>query len=302
MIPKGIELLPKYRYIDVKQSHFSKFWTQGVFAITCRLKRAIPINLCNEVSILAPKGICALHDVCYAEESVGKMFPDEERKWFCKIYKRIKMHSIKIVTVSQFSKQRIENILGIESEKIIVASNGWQHFKEIDADESVFDRFQTIKKGNYYFTVSSSNPNKNVKWIIENAKIFPENQYVIGGKNIDHIIDFSKYSNVIYVGFLEDTEMKSLMKHCKAFLFPSIYEGFGIPPIEALSVGADIIVSNTASLPEIFEDAAHYINPENVNVDINALIKKTRTDGRKVLEKYSWEKSAGIILELLRKW
>lgn len=259
------------------------------------------MNLCNEVSMLAPKGICALHDICYAEEDAGKAFPEEERAWFLKIYKRICRHSLRVITVSEFSKSRIAEKLGIPADKILVAGNGWQHFQRVETGEGIFDRFPKIEKKNYYLTVSSANPNKNVQWIVKNAEKYPSNQYVLGGKNLDRIIDFSKHSNIIYVGFLDDVDMKSLMKECKAFVFPSYYEGFGIPPMEAMSAGAEIIISTAASLPEVFGESARYIDPDDAGVDLNELLVQKTTQRQKVLEQNSWEKSGEKIYQMLQE-
>lgn len=299
LVPAGVEELPRYQNIRVIQSHFSNLWTQGIFAVHTRLRRAVPINLCNEVSLLAPKGIAALHDVCYAEEN--DFFPAEERSWFLKAYGRIKRHTRKIITVSEFSKQRITALLGIRPEQIAVIGNGWQHFASVSADEAVFERFPQVMRGQYYFTMSSANRNKNVDWVIENAKHFPGNCYVIGGKGLDRIFDFSRLKNVVYLGYLKDEEAKALMKYCRAFVFPSFYEGFGIPPLEAASAGAPVVVSGAASLPEIFGESAHYIDPCDAGTDLNALLEEPVKTVQPVLLRYSWEKSAGQLYKLLKE-
>ena len=78
------------------------------------------------------------------------------------------------------------------------------------------------------------------------------------------------------LGIWEDEEVKALMKNCKAFVFPSYYEGFGIPPLEAMSVGARIIVAKSASLPEIYGDAAVYIDAQNPYCNLNELLENTK--------------------------
>ena len=116
---------------------------------------------------------------------------------------------------------------------------------------------------------------------------------------MDKEIDFSQYKNVIYTGFLKDEDAKALMKYCKAFIFPSFYEGFGIPPLEAMSTGAPVIVSTAGSLVEIFGKSAHYINPENADVDIEELMQEPVEAFEGILEKYSWKLSAEKFYELL---
>ena len=87
-------------------------------------------------------------------------------------------------------------------------------------------------------------------------------------------------------GYITDGEIKYLMANCKAFIFPSFFEGFGIPPLEALSVGAKIIVSNTSCLPEIFGDSAYYIDPHNYNINLDDLLSISVKDRQLVLNRF----------------
>lgn len=305
LVPADAKEVPDYRNIKVIISQKTKYWTQVVFGSFACLHGMTPVNLCNEVSMTAPKGIVCLHDVCYAETADIFPYVDEipaqEREWFLRIYKRIKKKTKRIITVSEFSKQRIEKLLGIPAEKITVIGNGWQHFKEIKEDESVFIQNPHLAKGEYFYTLTSANKNKNADWVLRAARLNPDRQFVISGKGLEGIADFKEYPNVIYTGFASDRTAKALMKHCKAFLFPSYYEGFGIPPLEALSTGAQIIVSERASLPEIFGNAAHYINPDNPNVDLEKLLKENVGNPESVLTGYSWKNAAEKLLLLLEE-
>ena len=84
-------------------------------------------------------------------------------------------------------------------------------------------------------------------------------------------------------------------------MLPSLYEGFAIPPLEALSVGVPIILSNTSCLPEIYGTAAHYIDPYDYqSIDLDAILRQSVTDANTVLQKYSWQKSAAAFLEIFR--
>ena len=93
--------------------------------------------------------------------------------------------------------------------------------------------------------------------------------------------------------------MKALMSKCKAFIFPSYYEGFGIPPLEALSVGAKIIVSKAACLPEIYGNTAHYIDPDNPDINLNQLLEQPVESPERILEKYTYDNAAEQLIACL---
>lgn len=304
LVPANVEKIPEYKNIRVIRSKHSRFWTQGVFALYTVLHRMIPVNLCNEVSLLAPKGIVCLHDVCYAETKDVYPQVDEfaldEIHWFQKLYSRIKQKAAIVITVSEFSKSRIVKLIGIDAEKIQVIGNGWQHFEHTKVQDNLFEEYPQLKEKEYYFTLTSANKNKNLAWVLGAASYNKDETFVIAGKNLDKVADFSRYPNVCYVGYASDELAKALMVHCKAFLFPSFYEGFGIPPLEALSTGAQVVVSKAASLPEIFGETVHYISPTNPKVNLDLLISEPVAKPGDVLSYYSWKNSAEKLYHLLK--
>ena len=92
------------------------------------------------------------------------------------------------------------------------------------------------------------------------------------------------------------------MQHCRAFLHPAVFEGFGIPPLEALSQGARILLSNASCLPELYGDTAAYFDPQDYQVDLDALLAQPVSKPDKLLEKYSWDKTARFWLEQFRRY
>lgn len=305
LVPGNAKEIPDYKNIKVIHSKKTKHWTQIVFGGYARLTRSIPVNLCNEAAVIAGRGITCLHDVCYIETK--EMFPfvdeipEEERQWFVKVYERIVKKSDIILTVSDFSKSRIVELLQVPENRIQVIGNGWQHFANVEPEADIFQMYPNLRDHDFYFTLSSANKNKNIEWVLENSRKNPQEQYVISGKNIDKKVDFSQYPNVIYTGYATDEMAKAMMVHCKAFLFPSFYEGFGIPPLEALSTGAQLVVTKTASLPEIFAETAHYIDPRNADINLDKLLQEPVESGNQVLEKYSWKHSAKQLYRILKK-
>lgn len=208
-----------------------------------------------------------------------------------------------IVTVSEFSKQTMIDKLPIKSEKISVIYNGWQHLKNIESDESILEKIKVLPQS-YFFFLGRLVNNKNIKWIFNMADKHPNSWFVIAGALCSEKFDFYRgiNENIIYTGFISDGEIKALYQNCKAFLFPSIMEGFGIPPMESLYNGAPIIISNTSSLPEIYKDSAHYIDPMQYDYCLDDLLKEPVASPEKILNEYSWEKSAKQWYKLIQNY
>ena len=215
--------------------------------------------------------------------------------------------SRRLITISNYVKKDIIHTYHVKADKIGVVYCGWQHFQNVRLDDSVFEVFPQIKKHEYYFSLGSRYRHKNMEWVFAAAEQTPDSMFVVTGYN-----DVSSYSekflmeapdNVLFTGYLEDCYVKTLMRYCKAFLQPSLSEGFGIPPLEALSVGAQIIVSNATCLPEIYGNTAHYINPlEYKNINLDSILSTKTSNPDKILKKYSWNNAARrliIIIESL---
>ncbi|MCD7956289.1 MAG: glycosyltransferase [Lachnospiraceae bacterium] len=150
--------------------------------------------------------------------------------------------------------------------------------------------------------MSSLEPNKNFKWIVECAKQRKDQTFVVGGTINKGVFSDDGISecppNIRLIGYISDEEVKTLMRDCKAFIYPTFYEGFGIPPMEAIAAGTEqVIVSDTEVMHEIYEDNVSYINPYEYACEWDE--KKVNRD---ILRKYSWEKSANKLLEILREF
>lgn len=206
-----------------------------------------------------------------------------------------------IVTVSEIQKIELQRYLWIKKSKVIVIGCGWDHILKIDEDETIFKRFPEIKKKNYYYAVGSQYPHKNYKWIVEIAKRNPKEQFVIAGKMINNT-DIEKLNNLLYVGTVSDEENKSLLTHSYAFLHPTKYEGFGIPPMEGLACGTAVIATDLPVLHEIYGNTIHYIDPDNYEINLKKLLEEYVEPATNVLQKYTWQHAAKKWLNLLSSY
>lgn len=303
VVPNYTKNVMKFKNIKVVYYGNVKgtLWEQTSFVRYLRKNNAESVNFNNTLPLLKP-GAIVIHDVCYKiHPEYFTTFRGKLTVLWHKINFRVaSICKVPIVTVSHFSKYQIIDTYKIDSKRIKVIGCAWQHMNEIESDESILQKYKLQKKS-FFFTLGSISINKNTTWVYKVAEKYPQYKFVIGGaksNNADININL-KNNNIMFLGYISNEEIKALMQNCKAFMFPSIYEGFGLPPLEALSQGADVITSNSASLPEIYKNSVHYIDPYDTRVDLDEILKEKLDLSESVLNRYSWKKSANNLKEFI---
>jgi len=302
-VPKGTTDVPAYNNFEVIEvgPHSGLIWEQWDLPMFAKKHSYTTVNLCNSQPLLHP-GIICIHDAAYKThpEYFKTLHGKLSVAWHQLVYWQATKHTkYPILTVSYFSKYSLIDTYGIEPSRVNVVSNGWQHMKGMVADGTVLERFN-LKKGNFYLTLGNINYNKNTKWVVDYAKKHPNDTFVLSGVRVKNSsIDIDNTPNVHYLGFLSDSEIVALYANCKAFIFPSIHEGFGIPPMEALCHGAKVVVANTTCLPEIYQGSAYYIDAYDTDIDLDEVLCREVCDAKLVLDRYGWDISAKKLLNLL---
>ncbi|MCR5768058.1 MAG: glycosyltransferase family 4 protein [Lachnospiraceae bacterium] len=207
--------------------------------------------------------------------------------YFKTMYKRASRGNKRIITISDFTKERIIDILHVKKENIIVAYCGLSNvFKNYSYDKSkddfVKNKYKLPEK--YLLCLSTVEPRKNMSLLIRAyIDLFEENRIdadlVLTGRKgwlVDEMynnIPSNIQPHIHFTGFIEDDHLPYIYKNSCLFVFPSIYEGFGIPPIEAMSCGTMVICSDAASLPEVCGDAVLYFKSNDLEDLKNTIIK-----------------------------
>lgn len=222
-----------------------------------------------------------------------------------------------IVTVSEFSKTEIIKYLNVPAEKIKVMMQG-VNLNMYHNCYSKDEIYKTIEKygisDNYILYVGTIEPRKNLKRLIEAYELLLEKdelksmpQLVLaGGKGwlCDEIYQAANKENlqgkVLFTGYIDFEDSPKLMAGAQFFTFPSLYEGFGMPPVESIACGTPVLAANAASLPEVLGECAVYVDPYSVN-SIAAGMEKLMKDshlrtvlsemGVKYAKRYDWNNS-----------
>ncbi len=305
IVPQYAENIPEYRNINVIRCGNVKghLWEQISYYNYLKKNKRTGFNTCITCPILKPD-ITTLHDIgqLINADSYQNIYGKLSRQWHKLMFLSAAKYSKLIFTVSEFSKKEIEKYLKVPAIRIVVTGNGWQHFKTVKEDTTFFDRHPELKKKEYFLSASSITPQKNFKWVKQAANNNPDAVFAIAGEKV-HLTQVDGVKdppNLFYLGYVTDSEMKTLMLYCKAFIHPAKYEGFGITPMEAMSVGAPIILSNATCLPEVYGDTVRYIDPDNPNVDVDKLLQEKVGNSERVLNKYSWMKMAEIVYSSIK--
>jgi glycosyltransferase involved in cell wall biosynthesis len=212
----------------------------------------------------------------------------------------------RFMTVSEFSQHEIGPYFGVKN--ILVGLEGWRHALADGDGADTLAKYGLVSKG-YFFAAGSLKPNKNFKAIDKALQLlgpgFTMPVAIAGAKDariFQHADAGSQ--NVKLLGYVSDAELGHLYKNAAWFVFPSTYEGFGLPAIEAMGNGCPVLATRAASIPEVCRDAALYFDPDRPDqlaalmrqvVDNPGLRDSLVEPARKVLAHYTWEANAAVL-------
>ncbi len=228
----------------------------------------------------------------------------------------------RIITISEFSKSEIIKYLQVPEDKISIIPCG--------VDLSIYhpnytpEEVEKVKKkygidSDYILYMGTLEPRKNIERLIEAYKLLQKEagtlpKLILAGKKgwmyekiFNKVEEYRLKEKVIFTDYVESRDVPILMKGALMFVFPSIYEGFGIPPLEAMACGTPVVVSNTASLPEVVGEAGYYVDPYSKEEMKNAmqviigdktLQKEMSKNGLYRARSFTWKSSAETLLKI----
>jgi glycosyltransferase involved in cell wall biosynthesis len=298
--------------IGKKRGHL---WEQIDLPIYLKAKGS-PILIClgNTAPVFYHNKISTLHDIMFIR--YPKTFSFEFRMLYRILIPRVLHTSKYIFTVSDFSKKEICDYYNVNPDKVAIiynAVNGMFHHITDNA----------LGKEKYLITVSSFKENKNFIMAYKAFKLAQKyveglKLYIIGDvktgsfNNMDVLVSqLQQDKDVVLLGRVADDKLIKYYSNAMAFLFPSFYEGFGIPVLEAQACGCPVISSNSSALPEVLGDSAILCNSNKENDFANAIVKIAQDKimseylvrrGYENVKRFSWGRSAEYIRDIIKSY
>jgi glycosyltransferase involved in cell wall biosynthesis len=213
-----------------------------------------------------------------------------------------------VMTVSEFSAAEIRQRYGIAN-RVVVGREGWSHSVAHGDEAAVLGRYNLASR-NYLLLVGSIKPNKNLAVVGRALALMSECPWTVavaGARDSRIFQDAPENSGRMnYLGFVPDADLGVLYKHAAWFVFPSMYEGFGLPALEAMANGCPVIAARSTSLPEVCGDAAIYFGPDDAQGLATLLQDLPGRDDLRAdlqakaaarLDHYTWNANARILLD-----
>lgn len=286
-------------------------WEQMELA---RFRPELPLlNLCNTAPLRRTGQLVVIHDA--AVFALPQAYSWRFRQAYRVLHRLLAHSAARILTVSAFSQQELARHLNVPAERIGVLAAGGDHMLRVTPDDGVLDR-HGLRQRPYVLAVSSNHLGKNFA-VVAQAMLRlqrPDFDVVIAG-GLNHAV-FSRSEQSLppfikRVGYVSDGELNSLYQHAAVFVFPSVYEGFGLPPLEAMTLGCPVVSSHAASMPEVCGDAAVYFDPHDPDACVRALdqVMKSGQAGRQDLgarslarsKEWSWQRAAQALAHHLKE-
>ena len=273
--------------------------------------------------ILHPKkSIVTIHDVGFS--AYPKLYNWKDKLYHIWASYYISRRAKKIITISNFSKLEIEKYFPKSKGKIAITPIGFDRQvycakRDSSSINQTLNKFEITKP--FFLNTARLEDKKNILGLLEAFSIFQKkfdaskkyNLVLVGNKGTGYskikskIDELNLKKNIIEIGWIEKTDLANLYKVAEIFIFPSLYEGFGIPPLEAMACETPVITSDAASIPEVVGQAAITVDPHQPEIIAQAmkyivtkpeLKNKLILNGLEQIKKFSWQKCAQETLRI----
>lgn len=302
-LPANAEV-PNQVFLNVKFIKVGKFknnmWEQWSLPRFCKREKAPLLCMCCLAPAFYPSNVI-LHDIRGIEK---KEYDNLLFRLKFRLLVRLYIYrSNQIYTVSEYAKDSIVKKYHKLKREPIVIFNGHEHISRF--------ALEPLKNvcGKFYLSVGSILKHKNFEYIIHLAKNNPDKKFIVVGNpcydDYSGLLRETEVNNLEFTGYIESEQLRWLYSNCEGFILPSIYEGFGLPPLEAIATGCRrIFLSDIPIFKEIYGEYANYFDPFNFQDTINLENGKSLSDldVENLLKKYTWKDATSKIVNTIFGW
>jgi glycosyltransferase involved in cell wall biosynthesis len=284
-------------------------WEQ--FELPWHARGRFLLSLGNTAPVLAGRRqAVVIHDagVFDAPDSYSPQF----RAWYRTLHGTLARTGATLITVSEFSRSRIAARLGIEPGRLSVIPEGAEHILRVPADRDALSR-HGLKARRYALAVGTRAAHKNLDALGDAAALLAERGLTLAAVGAANPVVFrpatgTERSGAVALGRVSDAELRALYEGALCLVFPSRYEGFGLPPLEAMTCGCPVIAARAGAVPEVCGDAALYFDaaePRSLTEALRRLLSEAglpgemRRRGLARAAEYSWQRAAEALLEMI---
>ena len=276
------------------------------------LRGDLLVNLGNTAPILAgARQAVVIHDAGAFDTPESYSFAF--RTWYRLLQRRLARGGARLLTVSEFSRGRISAALGVDAASIGVLPEGGEHILRIPADGTVLAR-HGLEPARYALVVGNPAAHKNLAALTAAAEVLGRHGLTLAVAGAADPAVFRAGGAVAagaarVLGRVSDAELRALYQNALCLVFPSRYEGFGLPPLEAMTCGCAVVAAHAGAVPEVCASAALYFDPAQPATLAEALDRLVTEDGLRDglraagLERaaaFTWERAARVLLALLK--
>lgn len=286
------------------------FWEQAL--LPAYSAGQLLLNLSGPAPLLKRRQVCMIPDAALFDCPGTYQFGF--RLFYRTVFRVVAQTAPLLLTLSEYSRQRLSQHLGASLAHACVTYAGSEHLQPLPDDQALVAHLR-LTDHPYLLAVASQSPAKNVGRLIEafHGMAHPSARLLLVGRLLPGVFSPMQPSpdrsgGIVQLGAVTDRQLATLYRHALGFVCPSLYEGLGLPPLEAMALGCPVAVSREAALPEICGNGAAYFDPRSTD-DIRCILEMLladvelrdtlRRNGRLVAARFTWERSARRLLGAL---